>query len=137
MPFLVNTNFISETVRHRPEPAIERWVFSKSQSELYLSIITITEIRRGIEQLGSGLRRRKLESWIEVELPAYFANHILPIDFAIADECGRMLAHSKRNGYNLDAMDGFIAATAQVHDLTLATLNRKHFEKLGVKLLSL
>ena len=137
MPYLVDTNFISETVKPQPDPAIKRWVFSKSQSELYLSIITITEIRRGIEQLGHGTRRSRLESWIEVELPAYFGEHILPIDFGIADECGRMLAQSKRQGWNLDVMDAFLAATAQVHDLTLATLNRKHFEKLGVRLLSL
>jgi predicted nucleic acid-binding protein len=135
--FLLDTNFLSETMKPRPDPSVDRWVFSKTQSDLYLCVITVAEIRRGIQNMDAGSRKRRLESWLSNELPEYFANHILNIDFSIADQCGRMLAQSKRNGWNLDAMDALIAATAQVHDLTLATLNRKHFEKLDVKLLAL
>jgi predicted nucleic acid-binding protein len=137
VPFLIDTNFISETMKPRPDPSVDRWIFTKTQSDLYLSVITIAEVRRGIQNMDSGSRKRRLESWLSIELPKYFANHILNVDFSIADQCGRILEQSKRHGWNLDAMDAFIAATAQVHDLTLATLNRKHFEKLGVKLLSL
>ena len=137
MPYLIDTNFISETMKPRPDPSVDRWIFTKTQSELYLSVVTIAEVRRGIQNMDLGDRKRRLEFWLSGDLPSYFANHILNIDFSIADQCGRLLDQSKRHGWNLDAMDAFIAATAQVHDLTLATINRKHFEKLGVKLLSL
>jgi hypothetical protein len=135
--FLIDTNFISETMKPHPDPAVDRWIFTKTQADLYLSVITIAEIRRGIQNMDSGSRKRRLESWLTIELPKYFANHILNIDFSVADQCGRFLDQSKKHGWNLDAMDAFIAATAQVHDLTLATLNHRHFEKLGVKLLAL
>jgi predicted nucleic acid-binding protein len=137
VPFLIDTNFISETMKPHPDAAVERWIFTKTQSELYLSVISIAEIRRGIQQLDHGSRKRRLESWLSIELPTWFSDHIVDIDFAVADQCGRILDQSRRSGWNVDAMDTFIAATAQVHDLTLATLNRKHFDKLGVKLLSL
>lgn len=137
MAYLLDTNFISETIRPNPDAWVKTWVFGKYQSELYLSVVSIAEIRRGIEQLGPGRRRTTLEIWLSHDLPQWFSDHMLPITAEIADECGRLLAHSRRHGLNLEAMDALIAATAQVHDLTLATLNRKHFAKLGVKLLEL
>jgi len=135
--FLLDTNFLSEVLKPAPNLQIAGWIRGADQEGLYVSAITFGELRRGIELLDPGKRRSQLEHWISARLGGWFGDRILSIDRDIAEQFGRLSAQSKRRGWNLDAIDGMIAATAQVHDLTLATLNRKHFEKLGVKLLTL
>lgn len=137
MSFLLDTNFLSEVMKPEPNHQIAGWIRAADQKALYASAITFAELRRGIELLNPGRRRSQLEGWISLRLGGWFGDRVLSVDREIAEQFGRLSAQSKRHGWNLDAMDGFIAATAQVHDLTLATLNRKHFEKLDVKLLSL
>ena len=137
MSHLLDTNFISEVMKPVPNARITSWIRAAEQENLYLSVITVGELRRGVELLPPGKRRLLLEGWISGRLANWFEDRFLSIDREIAEQFGKLTAQSKRHGWNLDAMDAFIAATAQVHDLTLATRNRKHFEKLGVKLLSL
>jgi predicted nucleic acid-binding protein len=135
--YLLDTNFISEAFKPRPDRQIIGWMRTSDQTDQFLSVMTFGELRRGAELLESGRRRRQLEIWIETELTDYFEDRILSISREVAGQFGRLGAESRRKGWGLEAVDALIAATAQVHDLTLATLNRKHFEKLGVKLLSL
>lgn len=137
MSFLLDTNFLSEVMKPSPSLQIAGWIRASDQENLYVSAITFSELRRGVELLTPGKRRSQLDDWISLRLGDWFGERILSIDREIAEQFGRLSAHSKRHGWNLDAIDGIIAATAQVHSLTLATLNRKHFEKLGVKLLTL
>jgi predicted nucleic acid-binding protein len=132
----MDTNFISEVMNHVPNPRIVNWIRAADQENLSISAITISELRRGVELLAQGRRRYQLENWISAVLAEWFEDRVLSIDRSIAEQFGRLTAEIKRRGWNLDAMDALIAATAQVHDLTLATLNRKHFEKLGIRLLS-
>jgi toxin FitB len=134
--FLLDTNFLSEVMKPAPNLQIAGWIRASDQESLFVSAITFSELRRGIELLGPGKRRSQLEDWISLRLGGWFGDRILSIDRDIAEQFGRLSAQSKRRGSNLDAIDGIIAATAQIHNLTLATLNRKHFEKLGVKLLT-
>lgn len=137
MSYLLDTNFISEALKPRPDASIIHWMRSTDRNDLLVSAITFGELRRGAELLEPGKRRRLLETWISVELTGWFEERILAIDREVAEQFGRLGAESRRKGWGLEAVDALIAATAQVHDLTLATLNRKHFEKTGVKLLSL
>jgi predicted nucleic acid-binding protein len=134
--FLLDTNFLSDVMKPAPNLQVAGWIRTADQESLHVSVVTFAELRRGIELLDRGKRRSQLEDWISLRLGIWFGDRILSIDRETAEQCGRMLAQSKRRGWNLDAMDAFIAATAQVHDLTLATLNRKHFEKVGVRLLT-
>jgi hypothetical protein len=134
--FLLDTNFLSDVMKPVPNLKIAGWIRAADQESLHVSAVTFAELRRGIELLDRGKRRSQLEDWISLRLGIWFGERILSIDRETAEQCGRLLAQSKRSGWNLDAMDAFIAATAQVHDLTLATLNRKHFEKVGVRLLT-
>ena len=136
MRYLLDTNFISEIIRPAPNHAIVNWVRAADQSSLCVSVITFGELRRGVELLGAGRKRRVLEQWFSHELTDWFEDRVLPVDRIIAEQYGKLGAESKRKGWGLEPADALIAATAQVHDLTLATLNRKHFEKLGVKLLA-
>lgn len=132
--FLLDTNIVSQRPKLKPNPAVMAWLSSTNEADLRISAITIQEIRLGIERLDAGRRRREIEQWLEGDLLARFAGRILPVDAVVADQCGRLIAAANERKHNPDLGDALIAATAVVHGLQVATLNRKHFEPLGVAL---
>ena len=134
--FLLDTNILSEQIRSRPDPRIGKWMYTHPEASLFLSAITIGEIRRGIVLLTQGARRQKLEQWLEVDLVPRFSNRILPVTHAVADRWGRLAAEHQLAGTPLSIADGLIAATALEYGLSLATRNVKDFVKLGVTLLN-
>jgi len=134
--FLLDTNCISEALRVKPDPNVGNWMQAVDQTLLYLSVLTLGEIRKGLAQLGQGKRRAQLESWLEVELQARFAGRILPIDAAIADRWGLLAADAKRMGKPLSIVDGLLAATALHHNLTMVTRNVADFKGLAVPVLN-
>jgi toxin FitB len=125
--FLLHTNCISELVRPKPEPRVLEWVEAADESMLYLSVLTVGEIRKGIAGLGQGKRRTQLETWLEVELQARFSGRIVPIDSAIADRWGQLAAETRRKGKSLSIIDGLLAATALHHNLTIVSRNTSDF----------
>src|SRR6202050_3040285 len=104
--FLVDTNCISELVRLKPEPRVMAWIEAAEESLLYLSVLTLGEIRKGLAAFPQGKRRSRLETWLEVELRARFSERILPIESAIADRWGLLAANAKRKGKPLSSIDG-------------------------------
>ena len=86
--FLLDTNCISELVRSKPEPLVLEWMEATSEALLYLSVLTLGEIRKGVAGLAQGKRRTRLETWLEVDLKARFSGRIVAIDSAIADRWG-------------------------------------------------
>ena len=125
--FLLDTNCISEVVRSRPEPRVLAWMEAADESLLYLSVLTMGEIRKGVAGLPQSKRRTHLETWLELELQARFSGRILPVDTAIADRWGLLSAEAKRSGVPLSAIDGLLAATAIHHNLTLVSRNVSDF----------
>ena len=134
--FLLDTNCISEAVRVRPDPNVENWVRAAEQELLYLSVLTLGEIRKGLAGLAQGKRRTRLETWLEVELQFRFSGRILPIDVGVADRWGLLEADAKRNGKPLSTIDGLLAATAVHHNLTIVTRNVADFNGLSVPVLN-
>jgi predicted nucleic acid-binding protein len=134
--YLLDTNVISERMKPNPDPRAINWLNSTDEGELWLSVVTFAEIRRGIEELAIGRRRAALESWVEHELAARFDGRILGIGLAVAAAWGRLMAAAKRSGRKLDNLDAFLAAIAMVRGLTLVTRNTRHFEALGIALLN-
>lgn len=125
--FLLDTNCLSELVRNRPEPRVLEWMEAADESLLYLSVLTMGEIRKGVAAVPQGRRRTLLESWLERDLQTRFAGRILPIDVAIADRWGVLAAEAKRRGRPLSAIDGLLAATALHHNLTIVSRNVADF----------
>jgi toxin FitB len=121
--FLLDTNCISEIVRSHPEPRVWEWMRVADESLLYLSVLTLGEIRKGIAGLPQSKCRTELENWLELELQARFSGRILPIDASIADRWGLIAAEAKRKGKPLSAIDGLLAATALHHNLTIVSRN--------------
>ena len=131
--FLLDTNVISELVRRRPEPKVQTWVAATDENLLYLSVLTIGEIRKGIASVKDASRRVTLETWLDSDLATRFAGRILAIDQAVADRWGRLAAQATPNA-PLPVIDALLAATALNYDLTLVTRNTKDVAGTGVQL---
>lgn len=134
MSYLLDTNVISELVKQTPNPIVLNWMDSIDNEKFYISVITLGEIRKGVAVIQNPERLEKISHWLEIELPAYFEERILNIDAKVADSWGRL--QSKNKGYILPAIDGLIAATAYVHNLTLITRNTKDFINASIALIN-
>jgi predicted nucleic acid-binding protein len=133
---LLDTNVLSEVRRPAPSPKVLAWLDTIDEDRAFISVASIAELRRGIALLEDGRRHAALAAWLAHDLPARFAERILPIDHAVAERWGDLMAHSRRSGVALSVMDGFFAATALANDLTLVTRNVKDFAAFGVQLLN-
>ena len=129
MSFLLDTNAVSEWAKPLPNPGLISWLEEVDEDRVFLSVATLTELRYGIERLAAGNKRRKLEDWLENELSLRFEKRILTIDSAVADACGKIVAQRDAQGRPIEAMDAFIAATAEVFNLTLVTRNVSDFSR--------
>lgn len=136
MSFLLDTNVISEWNRDVVDPMVRRWIVAGPEYDLFLSVVTIGELRHGIERLPVGRRRRDLDEWLSDEIPERFLGRILAVDIDIAHVFGRILAERNLAREASVTMDIWIAATAIVHDLTVVTRNTRDFEALNVPLLN-
>lgn len=130
--FLLDTNCISELVRPDPEMRVLQWIDAADESLLYLSVLTLGKIRKGIAMLPPSKRQTALETWLELELRARFAGRLLSIDSQIADRWGTLAAAAKSMGKALSAIDGLLAATALHHNLTIVSRNIAGFESTQV-----
>jgi len=122
--FVLDTNVLSELRRKRPDAGVVEWFAKRPASTLFLSVLTLGELRKGIEGVRQADRRMALLDWLETEVPDFFAGRILPIDIAVADHWGKMVAAA---GRPLPAIDSLIGATASHHGFSLVTRNAQDF----------
>jgi predicted nucleic acid-binding protein len=127
MSFLLDTNVVSEWVKPQPNAGVVNWLATADEDRVFISAITLTEVRYGIERMAAGRRRKRLEDWLQRELPVRFEGRILPVDETVADTSGWVIARSEDAGVPIEVMDAFLAATAEVHRLTLVTRNESDF----------
>jgi predicted nucleic acid-binding protein len=118
MSFLLDRNVLSEPMKERPNPGVLAWLSRVDEDQVFVSVVSITELRFGVERLAIGKRRERLDGWLRKDLILRFEGRILPIDLRIADACGGLMARSESMGRPMEARDAFIAATAEVHGLT-------------------
>lgn len=133
MSFLLDTNVISELRKGaRCNPGVASWFEEASSEDLYLSVLTLGELRKGIESLRrrDAPTARALEAWL-LEVESAYSERILPVDRAVADQWGRFNVPDP-----LPVLDGLLAATAKVHGLVLVTRNLKDVERTGVDCLN-
>ena len=132
MSYLLDTNVLSELRRKAPHAKVKQWFSQRPAGTLYLSVLTLGEIRKGVDALADVPRRLLLLDWLETALPAFFQGRILPIDAAVADRWGRMVAQA---GRPVPAIGSLLAATAAQHGLILVTRNLRDVQGLGVQAL--
>lgn len=131
MSYLLDTNVLSELRRKSPDSGVVSWFSQRPPATLFLSVLTLGEIRKGIEGVSDEVRRQVLLDWLETDLPNFFTGRILAVDEPVADRWGRLIAAA---GRPLPAIDSLLAATALEHDLVLVTRNVKDFVGLPVQL---
>jgi predicted nucleic acid-binding protein len=134
--YLADTNIPSELTRPNPDARVVEFLEGIGKESVYLSVLTLGEIRKGVASLPDGRRRRQLEDWIQGTLRPWFTNRILPVTEEIVDRWGVLAAEAKRRGAVLAVVDGLIAATALDHDLTLLTRNVSDFSGTGVTIVN-
>lgn len=123
MSFLLDTNVVSEWIRPQPDAGLIGWLDDADEDDLFLSVVTLAELRRGAERLSAGRRRNAIEEWIARDILLRFERRLLPVDVAVAEAWGEVTAQGESMGRPIAAMDAFIAACARCHGLTLITRN--------------
>ena len=136
MPFLLDTNILSETVRPKPEPRVLAWLEKQSPEELFLASQTIGELVRGACKVKEKARRDRFIQWIEEDLSQQFEARILPFTGRSARIWGELMGNGDRKGETPSAADAQIAAVAMERDLVLVTRNVKDFEKFDLNLMN-
>lgn len=134
MKFLLDTCLISEPLKKRPDPRVLTWLEEQDEDQLFLSVLTIGELQKGVQKLAEGSRKEELQSWVSRDLALRFEGRILPIDTQVAVEWGMLLGKGERRGQRFPVVDALIAATAAVHNLTVVTRNTKDLEQCGASI---
>jgi toxin FitB len=132
--FLLDTHVVSEWAKPRPDAGVVAWLAEADEDRVFISVITLAELRRGIERLPGGARRDRLDRWLSQRVPARFEARVLSVDAETADGWGRVMARGDAGGRPVGTMEAFIAATAERHNLTLVTRNVSDFDVLGIRL---
>jgi toxin FitB len=130
--FILDTMVVSERTKTRPDPNVRAWLDALEPQQQFISVITVGEIRFGIDRMPAGSHQRRLEIWFD-ELVPFFTGRIIPVDLAVAKRWGR-LRHDA--GRSVSAADGLIGATAHVHNLAVATRNEHDFSDFGVRVIN-
>lgn len=134
MKYLLDTCVISELVKKDPHKHVVQWIREKQEEDLFLSVLTIGEIHKGIEKLDQSSKKEKLFNWIEYDLKERFKNRIIEIDMRITEEWARIQVQAEKKGHPIPAVDSLIAATAKTHHLTIITRNTGDMKPSGADL---
>jgi len=125
--YLLDTNVVSETIKPAINAGVSKFLEAAEEDELYLSVVSLGELRCGIERLAAGAKRARLENWFAEELLRRFEDRVYTMDSLAAAEWGVIMARGERIGQPISEMDAWIAATATVHGLTVVTRNIADF----------
>jgi predicted nucleic acid-binding protein len=131
--FLLDTSVISELVRAGPHAGVISWLEQCDEDDLFLSVLTIGELEKGIAKLADPRRRARLTTWVRKDLAARFGARLIPVSLEVAARWGALTGQSERGGQPLPVVDRIIAATSLVHGLVVASRNRVDFERCGVE----
>ncbi len=136
MNYLLDTCVLSELIREVPDSRVVDWVRSQAETRLHLSVLTLGELRKGVERLPSSRKRLRIGAWLDNDLLKRFAGRILPIDERGAERWGIASAKAELAGVPLPVVDGLLAATALARGMTVVTRNTKDMARTGVNLLN-
>jgi toxin FitB len=132
--YILDTNVISEAISKLPNDRVMNWMRSVNPKRLYLSVVTIGEIKKGIEKLPESRRKENIKSWFENDLFTQFDEQILEIDISTILLWGELVGKLEQSGRKLPAFDSLIAATAKYHNYTLVTRNEKDFVGIDIEI---
>ena len=134
MRYLLDTCVISEVTKKRPSAKVLTWLDAQEELTLFLSVITLGELQKGVSKLPTSRKLGRLQQWVEQDLTRRFTGRILVVDLEVAMRWGAITATAERQGRPVPVLDGLLAATALVVGLTLVTRNTPHMQATGVQL---
>jgi hypothetical protein len=133
---LLDTNVVSEPLRHMPEIRVVEWIDAQPVETLFLSAITVAELRAGVALLPAGKRRAGLQENLEKRVLPLFAGRVLAFDLACTQAYAQLTAKARASGLAIATADGYIAATAAAKGFTVASRDTSPFEAAGVALIN-
>jgi predicted nucleic acid-binding protein len=133
---LLDTNVVSEPLKLNPEPAVVVWIDAQIIETLYLSTISVTELRYGIAVLPDGKRKEGLRTNLDQRILPLFESRFLPFDLEAAEICAELRARARALGQAIGTADSCIAAIAKAKGLTVATRDTQPFEAAGVSVIN-
>lgn len=133
MKYLLDTCLISELIKKEPNPAVVSWLDEQDEQKLFLSVLNLGELQKGISKLPDGTRKSELQEWVALDLVERFTGRILEIDLDTALFWGRLQGEAEQVGEKLPVMDSLIAATAAAHGLVVVTRNVRDIERCKVR----
>ena len=133
MAYLLDTCVLSELAKPRPDAGVVQWLEAADEARLYLSVVTLGELEKGIARLPASARRTRIERWVRQELAARFEGRILDVDRKVAERWGAMSGASEARGAPLPVIDALIAATGLAHGLEVVTRNTADLERCGAR----
>ena len=134
MNYLLDTCVISELIKARPTKSVVKWVVSIDESSMFISVLTLGEIHKGITKLRASKKKRALQGWVSNDLYQRFDNRIIPVSMEIARIWGEVQGKAEKKGEKMPAIDSLIAATAIAYDLRVVTRNAADMENSGVQI---
>lgn len=135
MSYLLDTNVVSETERPHPDSKVVEWLSTVDPEIVYLSALTIGEIKKGVSKLTSGKKKAHIQNWLE-DVRRRFGGRILPLTEQTFLVWGKIMAEFETNGMVRPALDSLLEATALEHDLILVTRNVRNFQGSAVTILN-
>lgn len=133
MKYLLDTCLISELVKKEPNPAVVSWLDEQDEQNLFLTVLNLGELQKGISKLPDSAKKNDLQEWVTLDLVERFNGRIIDIELETSLCWGRLQGDAERRGEKLPVMDSLIAATAATHGLIVVTRNVRDMERCGVR----
>lgn len=134
MKYLLDTCVLSELIKKQPDLKVEEWISRINESDLFISVLTIGELHKGIAKLPDSIKKSELHKWVSHDLESRFQSRIIDIDLKTSTIWGKIMAESELKGRTMPAIDSLIAATGISHNLVVVTRNTKDMEISNVDL---
>jgi len=133
---LVDTNVISEPLRVAPDPQVVAWLDAQPLETLFLSVVTVAELRYGVTRLPNGRRRKLLAERLETQILPAFAGRVLTFDLLATQAYADLMARAQTTGITIGMADGYIAAIAKASGMSVATRDTRPFEAAGIPVIN-
>lgn len=136
MKFLLDTCLISELVKKTPNAGVILWLDEQNEHKLFLSVLTLGELQKGISKLSDGERKADLQAWVENDLVERFQGRIIDLDLETAMAWGRLQGEAEQAGDKLPVMDSLVAASAIANGFIVVTRNIRDMERCRARVFS-
>lgn len=136
MKYLLDTCLISELVKDKPDVGVLEWIEQQDEQALFLSVLTLGELQKGVSKLPDGRKKTQLLNWLDDDLQTRFTGRMLDVDATVATLWGRLQGKAERRGRRMPVIDSLLAATAHANKLAIVTRNGVDMAESGVEVIN-